>query len=202
MDAAKIQLSAEERELISNTGWILTKNRLMASVNQLLLLVLERQQHHLLQLTNLPDAVRLLSPKISKGENYLGLPYVVLDHPRLFAKENTCAVRTMFWWGHHFSTTLQLEGSWKLAAQSRIIGAFAELQERDMLVCVFHEPWQHHLGSDNFKPITEFSEAAFALHIRNHPFIKITAVLPLSDWDFAVDKLAGDFAFLTRFVVT
>ena len=51
------------------------------------------------------------TPKIAKGENYLQLPYVLLDYPRCFDKENIFAIRTMFWWGNFFSITLHLSGS-------------------------------------------------------------------------------------------
>ena len=53
------------------------------------------------------------SPKISKGENYRGLPYVMLDYPRLFGREEVLAIRTFFWWGHGFSVTLHLKGGYR-----------------------------------------------------------------------------------------
>ena len=39
------------------------------------------------------------TPKISKGENYKGLPYVILDYPRIFQKEDILVIRCFFWWG-------------------------------------------------------------------------------------------------------
>ena len=61
----------------------------------------------------LPAEVAEISPKISKGENYNGLPYVMFDYPRFFTKENVFAVRTFFWWANYFSVTLHLKGEYK-----------------------------------------------------------------------------------------
>jgi len=64
-----------------------------------------------------------VSPKISRGENYLGLPYLVLDYPRLFRPDAVLAIRTFFWWGHFFSSTLQLSGGYKTEFLSRLQAA-------------------------------------------------------------------------------
>ena len=41
----------------------------------------------------LPAEMLFHSPKISKGENYKGLPYVMLDYPRCFGKTDIFAIR-------------------------------------------------------------------------------------------------------------
>jgi len=42
------------------------------------------------------EAACAIAPKISKGENYEGLPWVILDFPRYFDKENVFAIRCFF----------------------------------------------------------------------------------------------------------
>ena len=51
-------------------------------------------------------------PKVSKGEKHEGLPFVVLDYPRIFTKDDIFALRTMVWWGHHYSVSLILKGKY------------------------------------------------------------------------------------------
>src|SRR5688572_25425075 len=114
MSEAKIRLSAKEAELIGNAEIILTKNAILRKVNELLA-VLQQEQRNLIMASaaTLPIGVVRSSPKISRGENYKGLPYQVLDHPRVFEQENIAAVRTMFLWGNFFSVTLHLSGNYK-----------------------------------------------------------------------------------------
>jgi hypothetical protein len=82
-DHSKIQLSLFEMDLVNNADWILTKNGIIQKAKQLLLDLREKQQAHLqLQSPYIPAEVLKPSPKISKGENYQGLPYLILDFPR------------------------------------------------------------------------------------------------------------------------
>src|SRR5690349_3943554 len=127
MDSAtKIQLSPFEMDLLNNSEWILTKNKIIKKAQRLLEEVQENIVHHVKESAiNLPAEVIAISPKISKGENYLGLPWLMLDYPRYFGKENLrpegplsrqagiFAIRTMFWWGNFFSTTFHLSGEYK-----------------------------------------------------------------------------------------
>ena len=84
MDATKIRLSAKEAELIANADWILTKNEILKKVKHLLEELMKEQQKHIRSCHGLPAEILVPPPKISKGENYRGLPYLVLDHPRYF----------------------------------------------------------------------------------------------------------------------
>ena len=114
MDRTKIRLSQEEEELVATADWILTKNRVIQKINQLLSNVQTSQQQFLQTCTTLEKEVLASSPKISKGENYKGLPWLVLDYPRSFNKEEVFAIRTLFWWGNFFSVTLHLSGKYKV----------------------------------------------------------------------------------------
>ncbi|MEI9808974.1 MAG: hypothetical protein WDO16_14545 [Bacteroidota bacterium] len=99
---------------------------------------MQSDQQQFLQpyITVLPPEVIKISPKISKGENYKGLPYLVLDYPRYFEKDNHFAVRSMFWWGNFFSSTLHLSGIYKKKYTSAIEASFTQLQENDFFICV------------------------------------------------------------------
>jgi hypothetical protein len=113
MDSAKIQLSAEELSLVQNAGWLLTKNTIIEKVFALFGDVAHQMRDNFAAGEGIiPAEVLVPSPKISKGENYKGLPWVMLDYPRFFNREDAFAIRTMFWWGHFFSVTLHLKGAY------------------------------------------------------------------------------------------
>ena len=90
-DAIKLSLSADELELVCNKDWILTKKIVIDKVYFLMGEVSQKMQQcvdH--NKSMLPAVVVESSPKISRGENYRGLPYVMLDYPRYFkANEDT-----------------------------------------------------------------------------------------------------------------
>lgn len=152
-EQANVSLSVVELELVSNPEWILTKNRIIRKVMQLMGTVSGNlQQHSLLQA--LPPEITALPPKISKGENYLGLPYVMLDYPRLFGKEDVFAIRCFFWWGHYFTCTLHLKGEWKERFQSRVLGAFRQGLLDHVLMNRTQYEWEHELNEVHWQPVT------------------------------------------------
>ncbi len=62
-----------------------------------------------LALTTEIDQLPIDSPKITKGENYLHMPYVVLDYPKIRDKHFPIVLRTLFWWGNYYSLNVILK---------------------------------------------------------------------------------------------
>jgi hypothetical protein len=198
---SKIQLSNFEMDLLNNSEWILTKNGIMKKAQRLLEQVQQNVSDYTkLHLTLFPAEVLAISPKISKGENYLGLPWLILDFPRHFDKENIFAIRTMFWWGHFFSTTLHLSGKYKVRYTSMVTNAFAGLGANDYYVCVHDEQWHHHMEPENYLPVKDFSAVGFADHISKASFLKLAHRLSFSQWDHAVQRLSENFVRIARWL--
>lgn len=197
MNAAKIRLSPEERELVMNAGWILTKNNILQKINRQLGDLQSAQQEYLQNFSqSLPPAIMNSSPKISKGENYKGLPYLILDYPKYFDQSAVFAIRTMFWWGNFFSTTLHLAGTFKEEFQEKIIAAFPLWQENGFCCCVNQEQWEHHFEPGNYKPVAELSTTEFGNQIRNKSFCKVAKKNPLDNWDELPGLLLTDYKLL------
>jgi len=191
VEDAKIQFSPAEMDLMCNAGIILTKNRILAGIRHLL----EGLQQHMEQAAYLSERGSLsemfrLPAKISKGENYLGLPYLVLDYPRHFESRNIFAVRTLFWWGHSFSSTLHLSGDPKEAYGPALAAARETLSRKQYYAGINEEdPWQHHFEEDNYRALAQFSEEAFATHVTRAEHLKIAAAFPLRDIHFVAEDL-------------
>ena len=97
-------------------------------------------------------------PKISRGENYKGLPWVMLDYPRVFGKEDVFAIRTMFWWGHAFSVTLHLKGEWKRLFLPVIIDRKDAFAAAGFQWGVMEDEWEHGHTGDNYRPMGELED--------------------------------------------
>ncbi|RYY89841.1 MAG: hypothetical protein EOO15_05130 [Chitinophagaceae bacterium] len=191
MDEAKIQFSPAEMELMCDAGIILTKNKILYGIRQLLE-NLEAEMQRKVYLAEPGPLAEALGPmpKISKGENYLGLPYLVLDYPRSFDSRSICAVRTMFWWGNSFSSTLHLSGAWKELLMPEILAAYPVLSKQRYFIGVNEEdPWQHHFEEDNYRAINGMNEGAFADRVEQAEHLKIAAGFPLRDVHFVGNDL-------------
>ena len=154
MNEAKIQLSPEEAELAANAEIILTKNAVMKKLQAMMATLQEPHQEVIRRSPYLPEEARNTSPKISRGENYLGLPWLVLDQPRFFQLHHSFAIRILFWWGRSFIITLHLSGRFKQEFEERIFERLDDWAAAGYHFCIHEDQWVHHLGDDNYVSLT------------------------------------------------
>ena len=198
MNDAKLRLSAAEMALVMDPGVILTKNSIIGKVVEMMARLSE-EFRGVWDVAMVGSAGRWASvavvdgnPKISKGENYLGLPYVMLDYPRIFGKEDVLAIRTMFWWGHAFIVTLHLKGRYKDMLLPVIRDQWPVLSAGGFHVGVSEDEWRHEHVPDNYMPV-EAGGAALERALGAQPFLKISARCGLDRWEEAPMVLAELF---------
>jgi hypothetical protein len=197
MNKAKIALSPKEMELVTNAEWILTKNAIMQKAWWLLEDLQVEVVAKVEQLSaTLPKEVLKTTAKISKGENYKGLPYLVLDFPRCFDKDDIFAVRCMFWWGNFFSVTLHLAGKYQKQYSDRLIRSYHLLVQNGFFVSVGDEQWEHHFDEPNYIEIGNMTEVQFIEKIQSPAFIKIANKISVKEWDNVRQKLSGFFELI------
>ena len=198
MPHTNVELSKNELELVTSSEFILTKIRIIEKVYNLFGALSEAYKDALnLHKTNLPHEIIASSPKIYKGENYLNLPYVLMDHPRVFSKEDVFAIRSFFWWGNYFSITLHLSGKYLQLFKGNIQQKLNNRILDDYFICVNDEPWQHHFEETNYKLLKEIDFAETHL---DKPFLKIAKQLPLQKWNDAEDFYRKNYNSLLKII--
>lgn len=114
--------------------------------------------------------------KISKGENYMGCPYLVLDNPRCYKEDYILACRTMFLWSHYFVATFIYKQS--EAVHHRFFTRFtASKQNANQYILFTNKLWQHHVTSENYLPL-ENAAAEWTNDKIPVDLIKIVMVIP------------------------
>lgn len=177
----KLSLNREELALVSNRSLIDSKRKALSHIVDLLGDA-ENNFHQLAadygQL--LPEGIKNKRGKISRGENYKGYPWVVLDHPALFGKIDFIAFRTLFWWGDSFSLIFQAGGSYFPQFGTKAFIEALSQQYPELLVCISESPWEHHFENDNYTNLSEdFNVSSFHSHCEKKNFIKIAFRFPL-----------------------
>jgi hypothetical protein len=190
---AKIQLSPQEMELVQNSEWILAKHSIIKKVYGMFgdlneLINAEPESFNYL----FPEKNKNQNGKISKGENYRHLPYVILDYPAFFDKENIFAVRTIFWWGNFFSVTLHLSGIYKQKFIHNSHELLSFLQKNNFFICVGEDEWQHHFEEDNYIPASTIVLNEFETIIKKD-FFKVSKKISLSEWENAKEFIINSF---------
>ena len=198
MNQAKVQFSKSEMDLMCDSEIILTKNKVLEKVKAMLEDLQEDLVENQFASSSSPHSeIFSIHPKISKGENYLGLPYLILDFPRVFKQQDIFAIRTMFWWGNFYSTTLHLSGDFKLRYLKKIQSAQPLLSGEGFYLGIGEDPWKHHFGDDNYVPISLLDEKKFSDYCTTQQHLKIARTTLLDDDDVA-EKLMESWQKLAR----
>ena len=173
-----------EIRCLQDTRFLRTKATATQKVQQLLNQTLdELQQCVASHPWSFPEGVQSRAGKLSRGENYRGFPYLVLDYPRKFSQDDVFALRTMFWWGHFYSITFQLGGaSWnryRPAVQRNV----PTLAGTSTWLGVSDDPWQHHRQPDNYRPLDVLTAQEQQNHLAEANFLKLARFLPVDAWE-------------------
>jgi len=148
----------------------------------------------------LPAQITAISPKIYKGEQYLLLPYVMMDYPRYYKTDETFAIRHFFWWGNYFSIAFHLSGSYKLLYEEKVINNYDVLSKEGWFISIHKDPWQHHFKTDNYIEINNLSYKEWNTFIKAHSFIKLAKKIPLNEWEHSYQFFTENFIFLINLI--
>lgn len=114
---------------------------------------------------SLPQGSLMVTGKISRGENYKGLPYLVLDYPRFTAGNKVFIYRTMFWWGNYFLCLLVTENcGYYLSGNSA---------PNDLMINIGKTPWNYDLADKSWEKIND----------QEHQFLAISRKVDFGDID-------------------
>lgn len=136
-------------------------------------------------------------PKISRGEQYKELPYVILDQPRIFSREQVFAFRSIFWWGHYFIQVLHLKGMYQHQFASRLLAARERLGAAGFYVSVGTDEWEHDFENGSYQSLNLFSDEQLKAKLAADPFIKIAITIPLNQWNEAMECLLDNYRLIS-----
>ncbi len=174
---AKVTLSNTEKNLVLNQAIFLTKISVIEKVYQLFHTADLFYKEQLQQLNNLPSYIKNSNGKIAKGENYLQMPWVLLDAPNYFKGGDVFAVRTFFWWGNFISINFLVMGCFVNEIKETLIKTKENYE--DWSLCINQNPWHHYFKEDNFILLNQVSST----EIGGLKFIKLAKKIPLQEWD-------------------
>ncbi len=196
MKYTKIAISEEELAILNNAEFFKAKRKITDQISTLFAelrdaLTEEAAKHA----SNIPATTDKTMGKLSKGENYLDLPYLILDFPKLFNKETVFAFRSMCWWGNFFSFQFHLSGTAWEDRKANIIKNIAKLEGQGFYICIHASPWHFHFDADNYSTIEDYLLKHSTTELEHASFFKIGRKYPLSEWPAVIAKGQETLAF-------
>jgi hypothetical protein len=169
---------------------LLTDKRIYEARNEIqqqVMLILGESHEHLKDLVEgLPESVLKSGPKISRGENYNGKPWMVLDFPRDFSKDGVFAFRVLFLFGDAVHCTFLLSGKYLEQYRTSIIATSSKEELKDLAVCYEGDMWVNHV-TDAYEPFNRCKE-----NLANCEFIKAGKKIPFEEWE-KIPTLTNEF---------
>lgn len=195
--STKIEFSLDEFSLLSDPDIMLKKKLIQSKIYT----ILEETQTQISNvLVNFEDSlpISFSHAKISKGENYLSLPFMILDYPSVFSKKNIFAFRTMFYWGNFFSNTLHLQGDYLEKVRQQLYAGSALLINSNTYISTGETPWHYHFETDNYMPLTQEN----CDKLLSDKFVKLSTKIELNNWqklpDLSADNLQKVMQIITN----
>ena len=169
-----LHFTAEELTFCSSSYPMVLREDILKKVS----LVFEHTRQELLpfikQQSIFPEGSDLKTGKISKGERYRAMPWMVLDFPRYNAGNEIMLYRVFFLWAEGFRFVLHLSGK---DTMTRFEPLIKEQMPSDKgIEIAFTGPqWQHHQEHDYFKKFDSETNLP-----ESPSFIKLSKHLPLA----------------------
>ncbi|MFN4082742.1 MAG: hypothetical protein ACK4K9_03855 [Bacteroidia bacterium] len=119
-----------------------------------------------------------LNSKISFGENYLQMPYVVLDIPKLTSEKPHLQLRILFWWGHYFAIQYFINS--KLQNCKKLILNLSRMP--DWYVLTNNEIWNNNIEDACWASCSNLTDDIY-MTLNNLEIIKICGLVAIKDYD-------------------
>jgi hypothetical protein len=174
--------SAEEIDLMGDGELLLAKRKIISKMADRFSVVEGKFRQIMLRESglHLPPDTLVKAGKVSRGENYKGLPYLVLDYPRLMTRHDVLNIRLLFWWGHYFTLSLHVAGGFWQEKKPNILKNIGALTFEKIRFQVDGSPWENDIFSGHFQDLNP-SDSVQTLSIEKSTFLRLSYHLPLNE---------------------
>jgi hypothetical protein len=179
--SSKIAFSYEELDLLQQTRLFSLKSSATGKVYDFMGQLIDAIKHINDQNSYIfPEGVDTTTGKISKGENYKGLPYIVLDFPRLYTRHNILSFRVLLWWGHHWSVHWHVEGQMLNLFKKTIIKNLTHFYNKKYYVSLDGDQWNYDFSALNMYRLDSLTKEDIAQINDNMHFFRLSAKKAIS----------------------
>lgn len=173
MRKSTIKLTKHELDFASDTIYPETKQSVITKLQELF----DTCAQTFLQNTVYKHYTSSRQYKITKGEQYKQLPFVVLDYPQITGGEVVFVLRTMFWWGHYISCNMIIQTN--LLHEKQDLRAIRNLSKT--LVLTGENLWEQDLDSKYYMEIQKLTDEELEEWMHSRTFLKLSHKVPLTE---------------------
>ena len=121
------------------------------------------------------------SHQFVKGEHLEDFPYQYLDYFKHFEGDNKFTFRSLFWWGHHYTFALILEGEGLSQYKKNLINRYESLADKQLSLCLGGTPWEWKRGEGYTMELTWDRKVDLVALLSNRSFVKLARFVSFDD---------------------
>ena len=118
-----------------------------------------------------PPHTDIVKGQIARGENYKGFPFVSLDMPQKFSREEMFTYRILFWWGHCLAFSFILKGKALHVWLSNILGRKGKA--KDIHFSLTPTPWEWDPNDQNYKLLLTMQDSELESVVAKNQYLKL-----------------------------
>lgn len=135
--------------------------------------------------------------KISAGENYKNLPYLVLDFPKIGNKDFPFVFRTLFWWGKPISCQLLV----RTKLSENLFEDIKSRSNQNTLVLIGENLWENDFSSPSFKKLNELTQTEISA-LKSREYLKIVGIFEIKKPDNLFEEVIGFYTNYKSLLLT
>lgn len=187
-----VKLSAQEIELLSSNSFFEILKKVDGNLNSLLYSV---QQGVLSYWKNnprlkLPEEASHIPGKISKGYNYKGFPYQVMDFPSIFRKEDSFSFRVFCWYGNYFSANLLVTGTYVNQWKAKLL----KLNSEETFLLMDADIWESDVSDRNKLSFIPENKSQIEAFLEKNESIRLFRLFNMQKVNQAEELIVNTFA--------
>jgi hypothetical protein len=127
-----------------------------------------------------PRGCDWITGQLVKGERFQDFPYVYLDFPKFFSKDEMFTFRSFFWWGHALFFCWFLSGPRLEAYKERLLAGHDALSRPMIFLSIADSPWEWSLEKSHAAFLNQTTHEHLKEILKHRFFLKIGCSLPLT----------------------
>lgn len=120
-----------------------------------------------------------LNGKITRGDNHHGFPYLLLDYPNHFSKDEIVAARNLIWFGNGFHCTLHVRGA---LVDSVVTNLKSLSASNNIHICMNKHEWIHDINNKDWIQVNAIDKK-LTEQLLQQRWIKLGIEIPIAKPD-------------------
>jgi hypothetical protein len=184
------KLTKHELDFASSIEYPLIKHEVMSKMGSLMAET-GQQLSHTFRENQLID---LAHHKITRGERYKQMPYIVLDYPQIKGPDFNIVLRTMFWWGHYFTCSLIVKTS--LLDLEKTGKSIRKLKKTKILVG--SNLWEQELEMDDYRKTSDLNKKQMTKLLEAANYLKLSRKISLRHYTSLTEHATEIYSELAK----